>query len=103
MRCLSQHAKWTEAQRVLQTEVALLPQLPYVGPLHQALLFKTSAQLAWALRDLQTWRAAMRDFWRLVWQADLRHQARSVRKLYGPSLEPLLTDLRSEWGVPADG
>jgi hypothetical protein len=86
LRCLVQSEDWREAHRVLQAELDLLPRLPYVGPLHRALLFKTAAHLAWRQGDQAGWREHVRDFVRLARAAGLKHQLRLVRGLYGPAL-----------------
>ncbi len=95
LRCLVQHAEWKQAERVLQKETDLLPHLPYVGPLHRALVLKTGAHLAWQRGDRTTWQQSIRTFWELASRAGLKHQCREVRELYSSALQPIVDELAS--------
>jgi hypothetical protein len=99
LRCLIQAERWEEAHRVLSSELDLLPQLPYAGPLHHALLLKTAAQLAWRQADATGWRENARAFVRLARGAGLKHQLRLAQRMYGPALTRIADEVEAETGA----
>ena len=97
LRCLVQHANWAEADRLVRQAQALLPELPYVGPLHRLLLFRGAADLAWRRGDWAGWRENVREVVWLANQAGLQHQWRTVRQAYGERLRPVFEELGWDW------
>ena len=93
LRCLIKKERWSEAQKVYRDEIDRLPKLPYVGKLHQALLLKTGAELAWNLKDKSVWNKRISEAIALMGHAGLSHQLHSVKKNYGIALKPILVRL----------
>jgi hypothetical protein len=90
LRCLIQHEKWKQSQRIFTEEIERIPKLPYIGSLHRALLLKSGALLAWKLRDRKTWRERVSEAINLMMHAGLSHQLRSLRQDYGQEIDEFI-------------
>lgn len=93
LRAFIKRDKNEPAQRIFKEEIERLARLPYVGALHQALLFRSGAQLAWKMRDMETWKVYVTKSISLMHQAGLKHQLERVRFTYGSALDPVLREL----------
>lgn len=90
LRCLIQREKWIQSQRIFMEEMERIPRLPYIGPLHRALLLKSGALLAWKLHDRNTWGERVSEAINLTIQAGLSHQLRSLKQYYGQDLDAVV-------------
>ncbi|MFC1878686.1 hypothetical protein ACFLZW_02120 [Chloroflexota bacterium] len=95
LRCLIRREKWKQAQRVYEDELERFERLAQVGYLHQALLLKSGAWLAWQLKDITTWERRIGDTLTLMHRAGLEHQLDQVRMFYGPALESVWSNFES--------
>lgn len=93
LRALIERGKTEIARRIFQEEIDRLPHLPYVGALHQALIYKSGAHLAWQQSDMAAWKVYISRAVNLMYQAGLAHQLSQVRHTYGNALEPVLAML----------
>ena len=93
LRCLIQREKWEQAEQIFRSELERLPQLPYVGYLHRALLFKSGSLLAWKQGDTSGWRQRIGETLALMHRAGLTHQIRQVQRAYGPVIDPIFEEL----------
>jgi hypothetical protein len=92
-RCLVQQGKLQQAERIFIEENERLHLLPQAGFLHRALLFKTGAQIAWEMKDLDLWKERIREALSLMDRSGLSHQLRLAREAYGAALDSILDDL----------
>jgi hypothetical protein len=99
LRCLIAKEKLNLAKNVFQEELERITRLPQVGFLHRALLLKSGAQLAWKLKDMQSWQEMILKASSLMQQAGLIHQFRLIRELYGDALMKLLADRQDVLGI----
>lgn len=90
LRSLIRRGKTKAAERIFKEEMERLPRLPYVGALHRALLFKSGARLAWALRDREVWSIRIAETVGLMSRAGLTHQISLIRRIYGSAVESVL-------------
>ena len=93
LRSLIKHEKIKQAQHILREEIERLPNLPQAGTLHQVLLFKSAAELAWRLHDNKTWKSYITKTVGLIKKAGLKHQLAQIKHSYGSSLHPILDEL----------
>jgi hypothetical protein len=80
------------AARLLQPAVESLTRVPYLGPLHRTILFKSYARACWALHRTDEWRHYVHQALTTAIDAGLQHQVRVIRRQYdGPPQSPSTT------------
>ncbi|MDE3074566.1 MAG: hypothetical protein KGJ86_03985 [Chloroflexota bacterium] len=68
--------------------------LSFLGPLHRAMLFRTTAALSYAQRDERQWIASVSSAVVVCLEADLKHQLAEIEQQFGESSRTLMHDLR---------
>lgn len=94
-RCLLQQGKLTEAIFIFREENERITRLSHAGALHRVLIMKSEAHLSWVQNDLKLWHDQILEALHLMIQAGLTHQLRSIKKVYGEKLKPVLDAIPS--------
>jgi hypothetical protein len=88
LRSLVTFEKWKEAQKIFEQEIAEMPHVPSVGPLHKVLLLKVGAKLAWGMGDHTSWKSLVQECWTLANNAGLHHQLQDISLDFKRNLSP---------------
>ncbi|MBF6590343.1 MAG: hypothetical protein IVW57_07405 [Ktedonobacterales bacterium] len=90
------HGNLTRASQVMEAQVARMETVPFIGPLHRAMLLKVSARILWAAGARDAWEDVARRALGLAVAGGLTHQISELRREFGSALTPLLAAYEEE-------
>lgn len=79
------HRNYEQAERLLESQYAMLHKVPHIGPLHQAIFLRTCTRLYWRMagRESTEGHFFLKEAMRIASEAGLSHQLEAMRREFG--------------------